>query len=336
MKRFALVGAGFIGRAHARNLAAHPGIDLAVIHDVDERRATALAVEFNTAASIDLADVFDAPDIDAVLIASSTNTHAHHLYRAAAAKKAVLCEKPLDLSIEAARDAVRAIEAAGVTAMVDFNRRFDRDYATIAACVSAGEIGNIELVQMTTRGPAVPSLEYLAVSGGQMHDQTVHFFDLACWITGDDPIEVFAMGAALADPRVADIGDVDTSAVTLRFAGGALCQVDSMRRIGYGYDERIEVVGSTGMVESGRQRQGSVSRYLGNTVVQDGLHNGWFERMRDSYAHSLDAFVSALETGRAPAPSLADGLRAQVIAEAATRSLREGQPVALNLTKALN
>jgi myo-inositol 2-dehydrogenase/D-chiro-inositol 1-dehydrogenase len=180
---------------------------------------------------------------------------------------------------------------------------------------------------LTSRGPAVPPLDYIKVSGGQLRDQTIHFFDLLRWITHDDPVEVHVMGAALADPRVAEVGDVDTSIAVLRMRSGALCQIDSARRTGYGYDERIEVFGSKGMVESTRQRYRGLSRYIGDTIVEDGLHASWFERVEASYFHALDAFVNALQKGAARSPSLDDGLKAQLIAEAATQSLTTGVPV---------
>ena len=327
MIRFALIGAGFIGSAHARNLAAHPGVDFALVYDIDPARAADLAARHGARAAAGLDTVFASHEIDAVFIASSTNTHADYLQRAARAGKAILCEKPIDLDIDRARAAVAAVQDAGVPAMIDFNRRFDASHAELRANVAAGDAGAIELVQMTSRGPAVPPIEYIKVSGGQMRDQTIHFFDLLRWITGDEPVEVHAMGAALADPRVAAAGDVDTSVALLRMRGGALCQIDSVRRSSYGYDERIEVFGSRGMVESRRQRFRGVSRYAGDKVVEDGLHAGWFERIEASYYHALDAFVNAVQSGAAPSPSLDDGLRAQLIAEAATQSLRTGAPV---------
>ncbi len=327
MIRFALIGAGFIGSVHACNLAAHPLVDFALVHDIDSQRAAAVAGRHGARAAADLEAVFASDAIDAVFIASSTNTHAEYLERAARAGKAILCEKPIDLSMDRVNRAVEAVAAAGVPAMINFNRRFDANHAELRANVVAGEAGTIELVQMTSRGPAVPPIEYIKVSGGQLRDQTIHFFDLLRWITRDEPVEVHAMGAALADTRVAEAGDVDTSLVLLRMARGALCQIDSVRRTSYGYDERIEVFGSQGMVESRRQRFRGVSRYRGDKIVEDGLHAGWFERIEASYYASLDAFVRALQSGAAPEPSLDDGLKAQRIAEAATQSLHTGLPV---------
>jgi myo-inositol 2-dehydrogenase / D-chiro-inositol 1-dehydrogenase len=324
MIRMALVGAGFIGSVHAANLASHPGVDLIGIHDVDDSRALELASRTGTTA-LGSDDVFDPSNVDAVLIASSTDTHATHLRRAAAAGLATLCEKPIDLDLDHAVQVVGDVGHTGLPMMIDFNRRFDRDYAEVARTVRSGEIGGVELVQMTTRGPALPPLDYIAVSGGQMRDQTVHFFDLARWITGEDPVSVFAAGSVFTDPRMTDLGDVDTSVVTLRMPSGALVQIDSARRIGYGYDERIEVLGSTGLVEAGRHQVGSVTRYRAGQIVGDGMHAGWFERVAPTYRAALDHFVSAVETGNPIGPTLPEALKAQAIAEAATRSLRTGE-----------
>jgi myo-inositol 2-dehydrogenase/D-chiro-inositol 1-dehydrogenase len=325
MVRFALLGAGFIGSVHAANLAANPGVDLALVYDIDHARAAALAKTHGTRATGDLDDAFDTGAIDAVLIASSTDTHAEHLRRAADAGIAVLCEKPIDLDLDQATEVVKYVSERSTRAMVDFNRRFDRDYLELKRVVDSGEIGDVELIQLTTRGPSMPPLEYIAVSGGQLRDQTVHFFDLARWIAGVDPTEVFATGSTLAEPRLADYGDVDTSVVTLRLPTGALVQIDSVRRIGYGYDERIEVLGSRGMVEARRRRTGAVSRYSAGTIVDDGLDASWFERVKPTYAAALDHFVTSLEGGGPITPSLGDALMAQAVAEAATRSLTSGR-----------
>lgn len=324
MHRFALLGAGFIGSVHAANLAAHPGVDLVAVYDIDGGRATSLAERVHSRGTTDISDVFDRAEIDAVLIASSTDTHAEHLRRAADAAMPVLCEKPIDLELARAVDVTAYALPRTPHAMVDFNRRFDRDYAELHRIVRSGQIGDVELIQMTSRGPSMPPLDYIAVSGGQMRDQTVHFFDLARWFSGLDPVTVFAAGSALAEPRLTDLGDVDTSAVVLELPGGALVQIDSTRRIGYGYDERIEILGSTGMVEARRHRTGSVSRYSRGHVVDDGLHDGWFERVAPSYRAALDHFVQALD-GAQIEPTLTEALKAQAIAEAATASLHSGR-----------
>ncbi|MBT8159097.1 MULTISPECIES: Gfo/Idh/MocA family oxidoreductase [Arthrobacter] len=325
MQRFALIGAGFIGSVHAANLAANPDVDFALVYEVDPQRAATVAGSFGAAVAHSLDEVFDAGTVDAVFVASSTDTHAEHVRRAADAGIAVLCEKPIDLDLAHAKETAEYAAQRSTRAMVDFNRRFDRDYAELKRIVDSGEIGSVELIQLSSRGPAMPPLEYIAVSGGQMRDQAVHFFDLARWIAGVDPVEVFATGSTMAEPRLADYGDVDTSVVSLRLPGGALVQIDCTRRTGYGYDERIEVLGSKGMAEARRHRNGNVSRYGAGTVTDDGLHPGWFERVKPTYAAALAAFVDALEKGTPITPSLEDGLKAQAIAEAATRSLASGR-----------
>ena len=160
-----------------------------------------------------------------------------------------------------------------------------------------------------------------------MRDQTIHFFDLLRWLTKDEPVEVYALGAALVDPAIGEAGDVDTSIVSLRMASGALCQIDSSRRTAYGYDERVEVFGSEGMVESARQNFRRLSLYQGRQIHMDGLHPGWFERIEQSYYEAIDAFVKSVEKGTAPSPSLEDGLKAQLIADQATESMRTGRPI---------
>lgn len=326
MQRFALIGAGFIGAVHAANLAANPDIDFALVFDVDPARAAAMAEAHGAKAAASLAEAFDPVRVDAVLIASSTPTHAEHLRRAADAGIAAFVEKPVDLDLATVRETVAYVQRSGIPVMVDFNRRFDRDHDELRTIVRSGGVGPVELMQLTSRGPSSPALEYVKVSGGQMRDQTVHFFDLARWICGEDPVEVYVAGAALADPRIAEFSDVDTSVATLRLASGGLIQIDSVRRTGYGYDERIEVMGATGLVESGRHRAGNVVRYGSAAIGLDGLHAGWFERVRPTYAAALGAFVASLQEGTPSPVTLDDGLKAQVIAEAATRSLRSGRP----------
>ena len=324
MRRFALIGAGFIGTVHAANLTADPGVDFANVYDVDPARAQSIAAAYGVRVARTPEEVFDSSEIDAVLIASSTDTHAEHLRRAADAGIAALVEKPIDLDLGTARDAVAYATRSGIPVMVDFNRRFDRDHAELRRLVQSGSIGDIELVQMSSRGPSSPPIDYVKVSGGQMRDQTVHFFDLVRWICGADPVEVYVAGSALADPRILQFNDVDTSIATLRMPNGALVQIDSVRRTGYGYDERIEVMGARGLVESRRQAAGNVALFGGATQSTDGLHAGWFERVRPTYAAALSAFVTSLDEGTPMPVGLEDGLKAQAIAEAAAASLRTG------------
>jgi myo-inositol 2-dehydrogenase / D-chiro-inositol 1-dehydrogenase len=265
-----------------------------------------------------------------VLIASSTNTHADLLSGAIRAGKPAYCEKPIDLDIERVKAVVQEAQHADIPILIGFSRRFDPNHLGVREAVQSGAIGSIELMHLTSRGPQPPPISYIKVSGGQFRDQTIHFFDLACWIAGEDPVEVYAAGAALVDPAIGAAGDTDTSMLILKMPSGALCHIDNSRRSAYGYDERIEVFGSSGMVQSERKRTRDVSLYSGSKVIADGLHPGWFERMRPSFGLALDAFISTVGGQPAAYPTLRDGLRAQMIAEAAVESLRINRPVAIS------
>lgn len=327
MLKVAVIGTGFIGSVHAKNIARHPGAELVAVSDANIEFAKKVAATTGAKAVGDIAEIFSDQAIQAVLIATPTDTHVEYLNRAAAAGKAIYCEKPIGLDYDEAEKAVRAVRAAGVPVMLGFNRRFDASHAAVKEAVDRGEVGKVEIVQLTSRGPNPPPISYVKVSGGQLRDQTIHFFDLLRWLTNDEPVEVYAIGAALVDPAIGQAGDVDTSIVSLRMASGALCQIDSSRRAAYGYDERIEVFGSGGMVESARQNSRGLVLYKGRQIIKDGLHPGWFERIEQSYYDAIDAFLKSLEQGTPPSPSLEDGLKAQLIADKATESIKTGQPI---------
>ena len=329
MLKVAVIGTGFIGSVHAKNIARHPGAELVAVSDANIEFAKKVAATTGARAVNDIAEVFSDQAIQAVLIATPTDTHVEYLKRAAAAGKAIYCEKPIGLDYEEAEKAVRAVRAAGVPVMLGFNRRFDASHAAVKEAVDQGEVGKVEIVQLTSRGPNPPPISYVKVSGGQLRDQTIHFFDLLRWLTNDEPVEVYAIGAALVDPAIGQAGDVDTSIVSLRMASGALCQIDSSRRAAYGYDERIEVFGSEGMVESTRQNSRGLVLYKGRQILKDGLHPGWFERIEQSYYDAIDAFLKSVEQGTPPSPSLEDGLKAQLIADKATESIKTGQRICI-------
>jgi myo-inositol 2-dehydrogenase/D-chiro-inositol 1-dehydrogenase len=327
MLNIAVIGTGFIGSVHARNVARHPDMELVAVNDAHFEFAKKAAAATGAHPVADIADIFGDKNIEAVVIATPTNTHVEYLTRAAKAGKAIYCEKPIGLDYGEAEKAVTAVRKTGVPVMLGFNRRFDASHAAVKQAVQDGEVGKVEIIQLTSRGPQPPPIEYVKVSGGQMRDQTIHFFDLLRWLTNDEPVEVFAIGGALVSAAIGEAGDVDTSIVSIRMASGALCQIDSSRRAAYGYDERIEVFGSEGMVESRRQNFRGMSLYKGRTVTEDGMHAGWFERIESSYYQALDAFLTSVQKRTAPSPSLEDGLKAQLIADKATECLKTGRPV---------
>lgn len=323
-QRFALIGCGFIGQVHAANLARHPGVELALVCDIDTARAAALAEQFGARAA-SVPQALSSKAIDAVLIASATPTHAPLLEQAVLAGKAVYCEKPIDLSLSRAREVVASISPLQVPVTVGFNRRFDRSHAQLKAQLQQGVIGRSELIQMVCRASELPPLSYLQASGGQMRDQAIHFFDLLRWLTEDEVVTVGALGAALAMPAIRDI-DVDTSVLIMRLQQGALAQLDNARRTAYGYDERISVMGSLGMLASESQAVRGATLYQGQHIRQPGLYADWFSRVQETYYSHLDAFVRHLGGEKvAGLPGLIDGLRAQAIAEAAQLSLTRGE-----------
>ncbi|WP_336699825.1 Gfo/Idh/MocA family oxidoreductase [Pantoea dispersa] len=323
-QRFALIGCGFIGQVHAANLARHPGVELALVCDIDTARAAALAEQFGARAA-SVPQALSSEAIDAVLIASATPTHAPLLEQAVLAGKAVYCEKPIDLSLSRAREVVASISPLQVPVTVGFNRRFDRSHAQLKAQLQQGVIGRSELIQMVCRASELPPLSYLQASGGQMRDQAIHFFDLLRWLTEDEVVTVGALGAALAMPAIRDI-DVDTSVLIMRLQQGALAQLDNARRTAYGYDERISVMGNMGMLASESQAVRGATLYQGQHIRQPGLYADWFSRVQETYYSHLDAFVRHLGGEKvAGLPGLIDGLRAQAIAEAAQLSLTRGE-----------
>jgi myo-inositol 2-dehydrogenase/D-chiro-inositol 1-dehydrogenase len=330
MLRFALFGAGFIGQVHGANIANHPRTKLQYVYDVNRAAAESLAGRLGATVASSVEEVWAAGDVDAVLIASSTNTHADLLSQAIKARKPVYCEKPIDLDPARVRAVVQEAHDNPVPIMMGFSRRYDPNHRALRAAVQGGEVGMVEMIGMRTRSSAPPPLSYIKVSGGQFRDQTIHMFDLLCWIAGAKPEEVYATGASIMDPAITEAGDVDTSMLILTLPGGALCHIDNSRHTGYGYDERIEVFGSEGLVESRLKPLREVALYKGDKEIAHGPHPGWFERMEPSFMLALDAFVCALEGKEADYPTLMDGMVAQSIADAAVESLRKHQPVKIN------
>src|SRR5438132_7342114 len=295
MTKFALFGAGFIGKVHANNIAAHPRAELQYVYDINSEAAEQLASRLGARVASSPEEIWVADDVDAVLIASSTNTHADLLSSAIQAQKPIYCEKPIDLNISRVKAVVQEAYHANIPILIGFSRRFDPNHLGVREAIENGKIGKLEMMHLTSRGPQPPPISYVKVSGGQFRDQTIHFFDLACWIADEAPIEVYATGAALIDPAIGEAGDIDTSMLILKMPSGALCHIDNSRRSSYGYDERIEVFGSEGMVQSNRKPTREVALYTGTKVIFDGLHPDWFGRLGPSFALALDTFISTLE-----------------------------------------
>lgn len=328
--RIGLFGAGRIGRIHAENLAAHPAAELAYIVDVDHNAAASLA-ERTGARAVDAETALSDGTLDAVVIASSTDTHLPLIEAAARARLAVFCEKPLDLDAARARDAVRIAEQAGTRLCVGFNRRYDPGFRRVHDEIAAGRIGRVEVVSITSRDPAPPPLAYVRRSGGLLRDMTIHDLDMARWLLGEEPVSVFASGSCLVDASIGEAGDIDTVVVVLRTAGGVLCQVTNSRRCAYGYDQRIEAFGAEGMLRADNETATRVVHAGAGGFLGEPALPFFLERYRDAYRLEIDDFVRTVAGGHASG-SLAggrDGVRALELADAAEASWRSGQVVAL-------
>lgn len=328
MLRFGLLGAGRIGQIHGRNIAASPEAELAAVADVDRKAATALA-ERTGAEVRDVAAIIASADIDAILIATPTDTHADLIEDAAKAGKAVLCEKPVDLASARVETCLRTVGAAGTKLMIGFNRRFDPNFAALRQRVAAGAIGEVEIVTIVSRDPGPPPISYIERSGGLYRDMMIHDFDMARFILAEEPIEVTAYGSALTDAAIGRAGDVDTALVMMRTQSGKLAQISNSRRATYGYDQRIEVHGSKGMARVGNMHETTVEIAGKSGFTGDPVLNFFLERYEEAYRRELAAFVAALRDGSEPSPTGRDGLQAQRLADAATESRKSGRPVSV-------
>ncbi|WP_426073145.1 inositol 2-dehydrogenase [Janthinobacterium sp. DSP2-3-3] len=328
MIEVALFGAGRIGKIHAANLAAQPGVQFKYVVDVNQEAAATLAgLHGGSSATVEaaLAD----PAIKAVVIASSTDTHADLILRSAAAGKAIFCEKPVDLTIDRARACAAAVKEAKVMCMLGFQRRYDPTFNAVKQRIEAGEIGTPELLVVTSRDPGPPPVSYIKVSGGIFKDMLIHDFDIFRWILDDEAVSVHATGSCLVDPAIGEAGDLDTAVVTIRTAKGRLCQINASRRAAYGYDQRFEVLGSAGMLQAGNHKPTEVTAYGSVNVSVDRPEDFFLERYRVAYAQEMAHFFDALSHGTPLRTTVHDGLKALELAEAATLSWREQRVVTL-------
>lgn len=329
MVAFAVLGCGRIGRMHARNLTHHPRARLVAVYDIHAASAEACAAELGVRAAASVAAVLADPAVEAVLIASSTDTHVELITAAARAGKAILCEKPIDLDIARAEACWAAIGPLNPTVMIGFNRRFDPSFRAIRQRIAAGEIGAVEQVIITSRDPGPPPDAYIRASGGLFRDMTIHDFDMARFLVGDI-VEVHAFGANLIEPTIAAAGDLDAAMVTLRAVSGALVHINNSRRASYGYDQRVEAFGSLGMLQAANRRATTVEAWTAiATGARDPVLNFFIERYQEAYAAEIDHFVTAIGEKTTPVASFADGLAALRLADAALESARTGRVVRL-------
>jgi myo-inositol 2-dehydrogenase/D-chiro-inositol 1-dehydrogenase len=330
--RVAVIGAGRIGSLHIQHLAYQiPDAVVVAVSDVVEEAAQRCVTQFGIPVAVrDYRTLLERGDIDAVIVCSSTDTHAGIIEDAAAAGKHIFCEKPIDFDLQRIDRALDAVDRAGVKLQIGFNRRFDPSFRRVRDSVAEGLVGTPHILRITSRDPAPPPISYIEVSGGIFLDMTIHDFDMARYLMGSEVEEVYAAGGVLVDPAIGDAGDIDTAIVTVRFANGAIGTIDNSRQAVYGYDQRVEVFGSGGMIAADNNTPD-------RTVLSDaqGVHSAlplyfFIERYSEAYIAEMEAFVRSIQDDTPPPVTGIDGRIPVVMGYAAQTSYAEGRPVRLD------
>jgi len=324
MKHIALLGAGRIGQVHARSISVTQGARLSAVFDVNLAAAEAIAQQYGCKTAT-IESIEADPDIDGVLICTPTDLHAQQIEQFITAGKAVFCEKPIDLDVGRVKACLDVVSTKKGQLMVGFNRRFDPHFAAVRKAISDGQIGMAELAIITSRDPAAPPADYIRRSGGIFRDMAIHDFDMALFLLDEMPVQVSATGSVLTDPEIAGLGDFDTASIWLKMASGKQAVITNSRRASYGYDQRIEVHGSKGMITAENQRPISIELATQEGFSKPALHDFFMTRYTQAYAAEIAAFISALNGSATMNPTGRDGLNALLVAEAADRSARTGK-----------
>ena len=328
MYDIAILGAGRIGRIHAKNVAGQSGLRLKHVVDPVTAAAEDLAAETGARVS-DLDTALNDPAVAGVIIASSTDTHLDYSLKAVAAGKAVFCEKPIDQDLDRARSAAGALGGRDVRLLLGFNRRFDPNFQSLKARLAAGAVGALETVHITSHDPAPPPVSYVKVSGGLFKDMAIHDFDMARWLLDEPVTEGFASASCLVDPAIGEAGDVDTAKILLRTASGKICVISNSRRSGYGYDQRVEAFGSKGLIRADNVMESTVSVWSQTGAASDTFQNFFLDRYAEAYRREMAHFAQILRGEALPSIGYVDGVEALALAEAAGQSAKTGQVVRL-------
>ena len=331
MVGIAVLGAGRIGKIHAANVAASKFATLVVVADPFADAAASLADELGAEAMTDCEAAIDRADVDAIVIGTPTHTHINLMLRAVRQGKAVLCEKPIDLDMAKSLAAVEEVERLNGRVMLAFNRRFESTFAQMRAAIEAGEIGDVRQVIITSRDPGLAPEDYIEHSGGIFRDMTIHDLDIGRWLLGEEPVELTAIGSRLIDPALMKkYDDYDTAMVQMQTASGKQCHINNCRQAVYGYDQRIEVFGSTGMLQMDNLRPTTIRRWSQEvTDAREPLLNFFLERYQQAYKSELDAYIDALVHKKPMPITVQDGLKALQLADAAVESVKTGRAVSL-------
>lgn len=326
--RFGLIGAGRIGKVHAKAIGSNRGARLVAVADASPTAARDLAIAHE--AEIRSIDVIEqSADIDAIVICTPTDTHADLIERFAQRGKAIFCEKPIDLDVARVVQCLAVVENTGATLMVGFNRRFDPHFSAVRKAIDEGRIGDVEMISIISRDPGPPPHDYIGRSGGIFRDMTIHDFDMARFLLKEEPVLVSAHASALVDKAIGELGDFDSASVILETASGRQCTISNSRRATYGYDQRIEVHGSEGMIAAENQRPVSIEIANKNGYTRPPLHDFFMTRYLDAYANEIAAFIAAITSGAPVSPSGEDGYIALLIANAARESVNSRTTVRL-------
>lgn len=324
--RFGLLGAGRIGKVHAKAVSADANAKLVAVADAFPAAAEAISAAYGCEVRT-IEAIEAAKDIDAVVICTPTDTHADLIERFSRAGKAVFCEKPIDLDVARVKACIKVVDEVKGKLMVGFNRRFDPHFMAVKKAIDDGRIGTVEMVTITSRDPGAPPVDYIKRSGGIFRDMTIHDFDMARFLLGEEPVAVTATAAVLVDKEIGEAGDYDSVSVILQTASGKQAVISNSRRATYGYDQRIEIHGSKGMVSAENQRPFSIEVANGDGYTRPPLHDFFMTRYTEAYANEIASFITAVEKGGTITPSGADGLAALKLADAALQSVREGRLV---------
>jgi myo-inositol 2-dehydrogenase/D-chiro-inositol 1-dehydrogenase len=327
--RFGLLGAGRIGKVHAKAVSANPDAVLVAVADAFPAAAEAIAKAYGCDVRT-IEAIEAASDIDAVVICTPTDTHADLIERFARVGKAIFCEKPIDLDVGRVRECMKVVEETKGKLMVGFNRRFDPHFMAVRKAIDDGKIGAVEMVTIISRDPGAPPVDYIKRSGGIFRDMTIHDFDMARFLLGEEPVAVTAHAAVLVDPEIGKAGDYDSVSVILETASGKQAIISNSRRATYGYDQRIEVHGSKGVVSAENQRAVSIEIANGDGYTRPPLHDFFMTRYTEAYANEIAGFISAIEKGTKITPSGADGLAALALADAAVKSVAEKRQIRID------
>ena len=328
-----VLGAGRMGKIHIENILYNiPNLKLKIVADINrndklEKWANGIGVPKLIS---DASEIINDPEINVVVIASSTDTHTRFIQEAATAKKDIFCEKPIHTDLIRIKETLEIVKDEGVKLIIGFNRRFDKNFKRVREMVSSGQVGVPQIVKVTARDPAPPSIEYVKTSGGMLFDMTIHDWDMARFQVGSEIEEVYTKGAVLVDPEIGKAGDIDTAVLILKFKNGALGMIDNSRQAVYGYDQRVEVFGSKGCAIADNEPSNTVRLYTAEKIKEDNIPYFFLQRYMDSYAAELRYFIECLQNNKEPSPNGDDGYQNVVIAIAAQKSYEENRPVKIS------